>query len=81
MDEERKERILEELDKYGDGYPLAQDGDITTRDLIKRYRMSAGTTPLEFMRRAVAADPDLWLMAQVVSRPGSRRWFWVLRRK
>ena len=78
MDADRKLKILAELDAYSGDYPLMQENDITTSDLAKRYHL---TVPLSYMRRVVDAEPDKWEMLQVVDKPGSRRWFWVLRRK
>lgn len=81
MDDDRRAQILADLAKYSGEYEVAQEGDYTARDISDAFGMSAGNSPVDYMRRAVEEDPDLWEMLQVVERPGSRRWFWVLRRK
>lgn len=81
MDEARKTKILADLAKYSGEYPLVQEDDYTARDISEAFGMSAGNSPVEYMRRAVEEDPELWEILQVVDRPGSRRWFWVLRPK
>ena len=74
-----KQMALVALDKQAIKYPVIQDGDLTTRDLRKRYGMSAGDSPVDFMQEVAAANPDVWQMLKAVERPGSKRWFWVLR--
>jgi hypothetical protein len=81
MDEARKAQIMADLGKYSGAYPLMQEGDYTSRDLIETFGMSAGNSPTEFMKQVVAQDPEIWEMLQVVDRIGARRWFWVLRKK
>ena len=81
MDDDRRAKIKADLSKYSGQFPLYQDDDYTTRDIVDTFGMSAGNSPIDFMRDVVAQDPGLWEILKVVDRPGSRRWFWVLRPK
>lgn len=76
-----KQAAFAVLDERAKKYPLIQDGDLTTQDLQDRYGMSAGNAPISFMQDIVTANPEIWQMLKVVEKPGSKRWFWVLRLK
>lgn len=78
MDDAKKAAMLAELDRYAAEYPIVQEGDVTCQDIAERYGVSQ---PIVYMRRVIELAPDAWEMVQVVDRPGSRRWFWVLRKR
>ena len=81
MDEAKRQRMIADLAKYAGDYPLVQDGDYTSNDIVEVFGLSPGDSPVDFMDRAIEEEPQLWEKVQVVSKPFSRRWFWVLRRK
>jgi len=70
--------MLAELEALSNSYPVVQEGDFTSQDIIREKDI---TVPIPYMRRVAASDPEHWQMLQVVDKPGLRRWYWVLRRK
>jgi len=77
MDTDVMEQILEDIVAFGEKYPLIRVGDITGAFL----RTKGVSRPADWMLNRCKEHPDKLERLQVVDRPGSHRWFWVLRRK
>ena len=80
MLEDIEKSELEALDAFANRYPLEQPGDKTAKFLCERYGFKSSSQASDFMDAWIVEHPD-YEKIQAVDRPGSRRWYWVLRRK
>jgi hypothetical protein len=82
MEDEEKNNLFEELNKYSEQFGELKEGDLTSNEIRNRKKCSRNAA-LNWMRRMVEKHPEMCEMVQV-SRDiseGGGVWQWVIRKK
>jgi hypothetical protein len=78
MKDDLKSQLLDELNQLIHEYPMPQEGDVDSREIMKERGISHSSS-VELMHKICNNYPDKYQMIRVQCKTGG--WKWVLRKK